>query len=172
MQKIAIFFRRFSAILPLAYRRPCFSVCRSSVRVRPGSLLKSKDMRKVPDIVVKPSVRRQIARNSAGNGDALQIRPDRTPPYGVAPISQNTPCTLDRTANTKEWFVTTPAAALISDGKVGSSWEAEAPDFDAIVRNLEDGQKTAQNVSFISTDYSQTRHYKVKGGEGYDVRIA
>jgi hypothetical protein len=91
----------------------------------------------------------------AGNEDLLQIALIELPPYGQAATGQNTPCRLGRLANTKDWFVTTPAAALISEGKVGSSWEAEAPDFDGIVRNLGWGQKaTKRNVSFTSRSHS------------------
>ncbi|MHC4640534.1 MAG: hypothetical protein ACYS32_02740 [Planctomycetota bacterium] len=85
-------------------------------------------MRKVSDIAIKPSARRQIGRNFAGNEDFLQIALIELPPYGRAPIGQNTTCTLGQLADTKEWFVTTPAAALISEGKVGSSCEGEAPE--------------------------------------------
>ena len=111
-------------------------------------------MRKVPNIIIKPSVHRQKARNSAGNEDFLQIALIELPPYGRAPIAAQAPCTLGRLADTKDWFVTTPAAALISDGKVGSSWEAKAPDFDAIVRILGGGQRIAQSASILLTDYS------------------
>ncbi|MHC4397105.1 MAG: hypothetical protein ACYS1A_15810, partial [Planctomycetota bacterium] len=38
------------------------------------------------------------------------------------------PCTLGRLNDTKEWFVTTPAVALLTNGKVKSVWEEKAPD--------------------------------------------
>ncbi|MHC4742461.1 MAG: hypothetical protein ACYS8Z_11150 [Planctomycetota bacterium] len=89
-----------------------------------------------------------VPRNLAGNEDFRQIAPIELPPYGPSPIGRNTPCMLGRPANTGEWFVTTPAAALISDGKVGSSLEAQAPDLEAILRNPEGGDKVAGNISY------------------------
>jgi hypothetical protein len=116
-----------------------------------------------PDCIKAIAKYEQIARDLDGNEDFLQIALIELPPYGRAPIAAQTPCTLGRLADTKDWFVTTPAAALILDGKVGSSWEAEAPDFDAIVRNLEGGQRTAQNISFISTSYSHDTLQYIEG---------
>ena len=36
----------------------------------------------------------------------------------------------------KDWFVTTPAVALLTDGQVISAWEAKAPDFDKIIESI------------------------------------
>jgi hypothetical protein len=33
----------------------------------------------------------------------------------------------------KEWFVTTPAVALLADGQVAAAWEAKAPELDALL---------------------------------------
>ena len=103
-------------------------------------------MRIASDIAIKPSGQQQIARNLAGNEGFLQIALIEIPPYGRASIRQNTPCTFGRLDDTKDWFVTTTAAGLISEDKVKSPWDGEAPDFKAIVRNPEGGQKTAQNM--------------------------
>ena len=78
----------------------------------------------------------QMARDLAGNEDFLRIAMIAVPPYGRAPISPNTPCTLGKLAETKEWFVTTPAVALLKDGLATSAWEEEAPDFDTILKNM------------------------------------
>ena len=117
-----------------------------------------------PDCIKAIAKYEQMARNLAGNEDFLQIALIEIPPYGHAPIDQGTPCSVGRLAETKEWFVTTPAAALISEGKVNSSWEAEAPDFDAIVRNLVGWQKNAEeNVSFLSTNHSHGALQYIEG---------
>jgi hypothetical protein len=42
-------------------------------------------------------------------------------------------CVLGRLAESKEWFVTTPAVALLSDGQVKSAWEGKAPDLHTIL---------------------------------------
>jgi hypothetical protein len=107
-----------------------------------------------PDCIKAIAKYEQMARNLVGNEAFLQIALIELPPYGRTPIGARTACTFARLADTKEWFVSTPAAALISEGKVSSSWEGNAPDLEAIVQNLEDGQETAQNVSFLSTTYS------------------
>jgi hypothetical protein len=116
-----------------------------------------------PDCIKAIGKYKQMARNLAGNEDFLQIALIEIPPYGHAPIGQNTTCTLGRLGDTKEWFVTTPATALLSEGKVGSSWEGKAPDFDVIVQNLGTGQETARSVSFLSTNDSPDSLQK-KGG--------
>ena len=64
----------------------------------------------------------QMARELAGNEDFLRIALIAVPPYGQGPVSENSPCTLGRLAEIKEWFVTTPVIALLTDGQVISSW--------------------------------------------------
>jgi thiol-disulfide isomerase/thioredoxin len=110
-----------------------------------------------PDCIRAIAKYEQVARELAGNEDFLQIALIEVPPYGRSPIGQNTLCTLGQLAQTKEWFVSTPAEALISEGKVGSSWEARAPDIDAIVRNLE-GKKIGNNLEKVFGSYQQTAH--------------
>ena len=78
----------------------------------------------------------RIARDMAGNEDFLRIALIEVPPYGQRPISDNSPCTLGRLDETKEWFVTTPAVVLLTGGKVKSVWEEKAPDLDAILEKL------------------------------------
>ena len=91
----------------------------------------------------------KMARNVASNKDGLQIALIAVPPYGRGPVSRDCPCTLGLLAGTKEWFVTTPAVALITDGHVLSAWEEEAPDFETINRNLTKMQKQEKD-SIIS----------------------
>jgi len=77
-----------------------------------------------------------MARDLAGNGDFLRIALIEMPPYGPPLAAPDSPCTLGRLANTKEWFVTTPAVALLSDSQVRGAWEAKAPDFDTILSKI------------------------------------
>ena len=42
----------------------------------------------------------------------------------------------------KDWFVTTPAVVLLTDGQVISVWEAKAPDMDIILESI---AKTLKN---------------------------
>jgi len=75
----------------------------------------------------------QMARDLEGNEDFMQIALIAVPPYGKGPVSENSPCTLGKLNEVKEWFVTTPAVALIKDGKVSNAWEEKAPDFEQII---------------------------------------
>ena len=76
----------------------------------------------------------QMARDLTGNEDFLQIALIEVPPYNTVPFKTN--CHLGRLAEIKEWFVTTPATALITDGKVKKAWEAKAPEFETILENI------------------------------------
>ena len=93
----------------------------------------------------------QMARDLAGNGDFLRIALIEMPPYGPPVVASGSPCTLGRLANTKEWFVTTPAVALLTDGTVKQAWEAKAPDFNAILSEISDSEEKgpfARNIRF------------------------
>ena len=78
----------------------------------------------------------RMARDLEGNEDFMRIALIAVPPYGRGPVSENCPCLLGKLPETKEWFVTTPAVALLKDGQVTSAWEEKAQDFDAIVQRL------------------------------------
>jgi hypothetical protein len=107
----------------------------------------------------------QMARDLAGNGDFLQIALIETPPYGPPVAAPDSPCTLGRLVDTKEWFVTTPAVALLTNGTVKQAWEAKVPDFDAILSKIASAEEEgpfARNIrfpqSFLSTRQpAQTR---------------
>ncbi len=91
----------------------------------------------------------QIARDLEGNEDFLQIALIAVPPYGQGPVSEDTPCLGGKLAETKEWFVTTPAVALLTDGKVTSVWEEKAPDLDTILQNIaKNAEKQQKNRDF------------------------
>ncbi len=48
----------------------------------------------------------------------------------------NSACTLGRSNESEEWSVTTPAVALMTDGKVTLAWEAKAPDLETLLQIL------------------------------------
>ncbi|MHC4742932.1 MAG: hypothetical protein ACYS8Z_13535 [Planctomycetota bacterium] len=110
-------------------------------------------MRKILDILIELLAGVIVLRDLAGNEGFLQIALVEISPCGRA-LTGNTPCTLGRTADTKERFVTSPAAASVSEGEVSSTWKAEALDFDAIVRKLKGKRKIAGKVLFLSTNCS------------------
>ena len=86
-----------------------------------------------PDCAKAIPVFEQMARDLEGNEDFMQIALIAVPPYGDGPVSENSPCTLGKLNEVKEWFVTTPAVALLKDGKVSRAWEEKAPDFEQII---------------------------------------
>ena len=91
-----------------------------------------------PDCAKAVPVYEQMARDLAGNEDFLRIALVEMPPYGDGPVSKESPCLLGKLSQKKEWFVTTPAVALLKDGKVASAWEGEAPEFDAVMERMVD----------------------------------
>jgi hypothetical protein len=91
----------------------------------------------------------QMARDLGGNEDFLRIALIAVPPYGRGPISENCPCTLGRLPKTKEWFVTTPAVALLKNGKVTYAWEEKAPDFETIIQKMTKFSKKMEKSRFV-----------------------
>ncbi len=92
-----------------------------------------------------------IARDLQGNEDFLRIALIAVPPYGRDPVSENCHCVLGRLAETKEWFVTTPAVVLLVNGKVTSAWEEKAPDFETILQNIAKNNKTIEKSRFFAS---------------------
>jgi len=93
----------------------------------------------------------QMARDLAGSEDFLRIALIAVPPYGQGPVSEDSSCTLGRLAETKEWFVTTPAVVLLKNGQVTFAWEAKAPDLGTVLHNMAKMQKTREISLFLST---------------------
>ena len=124
-----------------------------------------------PDCAWAIPMYEQMARELEGNEDFLQIALIAVPPYGRGPVSENCPCTLGRLAEAKEWFVTTPAVALLNDGKVTSAWEEKAPDLETIIQKIAKNQKkqekTEKSRFFSSTNHLTNSPYK-KGGVHHD----
>ena len=78
----------------------------------------------------------QMARDLDGNGDFLRIALVEVPPYGPAVLGTSACCALGRLAATKEWFITTPAAALLTNTRVKVAWAQFAPDFNAVIAEI------------------------------------
>ena len=89
-----------------------------------------------PDCIDAIATYEQMARDLADNEDFLQIAFIEIPPYGNQMINPNSPCLYSRLADTKEWFVTTPAVVLLNNGQVRSAWESKAPNIDAILKEI------------------------------------
>ncbi|MFC1781745.1 hypothetical protein ACFLZ8_05745, partial [Planctomycetota bacterium] len=107
-----------------------------------------------PDCGRAIPVYEQMARDLEGNEDFMQIALIAIPPYGQGPISANSPCKLGKLNESKEWFVTTPAVALLKDGQVSSAWEEKAPDLDEIIQQFAQKQEKPEKSRFyISTIY-------------------
>jgi thiol-disulfide isomerase/thioredoxin len=98
----------------------------------------------------------QVARDLVGNGDFLQIALIAVPPHGQAPINPASACTLGKLNESKEWFVTTPAVALLAEGTVKSAWEEDAPDFETILQVMSNPQSSSLCVKNIRDSY---QHY-------------
>ncbi len=94
-----------------------------------------------PDCAAAIPLYEQMARDLAGNEDFLRVALIEVPPYGAGPVSGDSPCALGRLDESKEWFVTTPAVALLADGRVTSAWEAKAPDLETILQDLAASQQ-------------------------------
>jgi len=106
----------------------------------------------------------QMARDLAGNEDYLRIGLVSVPPYGQGPVRENSPCVVGKLGEPKEWFLTTPAVALLTDGKVAAAWEGKAPTFDTILQKLAEKGNLTTNRVFSSTNYQHNHHLK-KGDE-------
>ncbi len=114
----------------------------------------------------------QMARDFEGNEDFMRIALIAVPPYGSgpalpgrssatprrSPVSENSPCTLGRLPETKEWFVTTPATALITDGHVKAAWEEKAPNLDIILQKLAKVNKIDKKQRFFTLKTNFVRH--------------
>jgi hypothetical protein len=106
-----------------------------------------------PDCAIAIPKYEQIARDLAGNEDFLRIALISVPPYGQWLVKEGSPCVSGKLAETKEWFVTTPAVAILTEAKVTSAWEAKAPDFETILQKLAGKGNLTVNTVFSSTNY-------------------
>lgn len=110
----------------------------------------------------------QMARDLAGNEDFLRIALIEVPPYGPAPAGEDSPCLRGRLAQTKEWFVATPAVAVTTDGVVQAAWEQTAPDLEAVMTEMAQLEpKTAISPDFIS----RSIQFTTKGGTAMAIAL-
>jgi thiol-disulfide isomerase/thioredoxin len=78
----------------------------------------------------------RMARDLAGNEDFLRIALIAVPPYGPPLRRNDSPCTLGRLADIKEWFITTPAVAVLSEARVKAVWEQSAPNLETVISEI------------------------------------
>ncbi len=116
-----------------------------------------------PDCDTAVPMYEQMARELEGNEDFLQIALIAVPPYGQGPVNESCPCTLGRLAETKEWFVTTPAVALLTDGRVTSAWEEKAPDLDTIIQNYSKKTEKQQKIRCFHQQITYYIRYLFEG---------
>jgi len=91
-----------------------------------------------PDCIEAISQLQQIAHDLADNQDFLQIAIIEIPPYLSGTARGNSPCTLSRLNDNKEWFVTTPVVALLKNSLVRYVWEEKTPDLQTILEGIAD----------------------------------
>jgi thiol-disulfide isomerase/thioredoxin len=89
-----------------------------------------------PDCAKAIPTYEQMARELAGDKDFLRVAFIEVPPYRPEPISEASPCILGRLADAKQWFITTPAVALLVDGEVTAAWEEKAPSLQDLMDQL------------------------------------
>lgn len=112
----------------------------------------------------------KMARDLEGNEEFMRIALIAVPPYGPGPVSENSPCTLGRLAESKEWFVTTPAITLLTDGRVKSAWEEKAPDFETILQNIAKIEDNNKNFALCLNKPLNT-FATMKGGEACEKNV-
>ena len=79
----------------------------------------------------------QMARDLSGNEDFLRVAFVEIPPFSQHGLREDPAYyTLGRLVNVKDWFVTTPAVALLANVKVHAAWEEEAPKLDVILAEI------------------------------------
>jgi hypothetical protein len=84
----------------------------------------------------------QMARDLAGNEDFLQVAMVEVPPYGPIPFTGNQIRALGHLANTKEWFITTPALVLLKEARVTAAWEQTLPGLETVIAGIETSDET------------------------------
>ena len=81
----------------------------------------------------------QMAEDLAGNEDFLNIAFIEMPPYDKDQTLKESISNYGRLSDVKEWFVTTPAVALVKNGQVAQAWEEKAPNFETVLQSLAKG---------------------------------
>jgi len=78
----------------------------------------------------------QLCDQLAGNEDSLRIAFVEIPPYAPANeslIPAQTACLTGKLDTSKKWYIKTPLAVLIENGKLISFWEDHTPSLDEIL---------------------------------------
>jgi len=117
-------------------RLPILEYIDISRRLEKGNWLILFHRHDCPDCARAIAGYEQMARDLAANEDLLQIALIEVPPFGRDRVRKNSSCLLGRLTEEKEWFITTPAVVLLTDRRVKSAWEAEAPDLQTIMRKI------------------------------------
>jgi len=78
----------------------------------------------------------KTAPNTAKNANFLRVAFVEVPPYGPTGLGHNSACLIGRLADSKQWFITTPAVILLKNGKVKSAWQGQAPSFDTVIERI------------------------------------
>jgi hypothetical protein len=118
-----------------------------------------------PDCAKAIPAYEQMARDLAGKQALPRIALIAVPPWGRGPVGENSPCTLGHLARTKEWFVTTPAVALLSDGHVVSAWEGKVPNAETILQNILTIRRGQPHGAFTFSRSASGDALVRKGGE-------
>ena len=84
----------------------------------------------------------QMAQELEGNEDFLQFALIEVPPYGQGSVGNNPFVNLGKLDTSKEWFVTTPAIALIQDKNVRQSWQDNVPVLEELINIFVPTEKT------------------------------
>ena len=117
-------------------RLPILEYIDISKRLEKGSWLILFHRHDCPDCARAIAGYEQMARDLAANEDLLQIALIEVPPFGRDPVRRNSSCLLGRLGEEKEWFITTLAVVLLTDRRVESAWQAQAPDLQTIMREM------------------------------------
>ena len=107
-----------------------------------------------PDCIEAIQKYEKIFREIDINNVALGFAIIAVPPYGEDHVIAGSPCVPGRLADVKEWFVTTPAVVLLTDGQVKQSWQEKPPEIDVVLENI------------VSTKHITSS--LLKGGDAYD----
>jgi hypothetical protein len=81
----------------------------------------------------------QMARDMAGNEDAIRFALIEIPPYASGKddiVPADTPCLQGRLDASKKWYAQTPLVVVLADGVAVKSWEGEVPQLEEILASL------------------------------------
>jgi len=106
-----------------------------------------------PDCAAAMGTFRRWARDFARGGSLVRIAFVEVPPYGPSPVSGDGLCLYGRMAETKQWFVTTPAVVLTENATVRNAWEGRVPDLVEVVPG-ESGVSCQQGIEKFRPEWN------------------